>query len=176
MDPLNLSIRQGKDIERIKQNIHSLSASQALLKNKQDKTLVHELLVTRNIPFETCKQLIRYLIERYFAVSEEGKKLLSSGDDGGNTIIHYACLNESMDAEFLGELIDACVPGVLEVTNKYKFTPLHLTCSHGNETLVKYLLSRGADKNAQTSFNTDAREIARLNMKDGVVSILDSWK
>ena len=175
MDQLNLHIRQGHNITAIQSQIHRLSPEQALSVNRQQKTLVHELLVTRRMPFDVCKQLIRYFITEHFSkMGEKGRKVLSSRDDAGNTVIHYACLNEGVDTQFLNELIDACVEDIVNVGNNYDWTPLHTVSNHGNEELVKYLLKRGANKDARNKFHKDAREVARLNLKDHIVHIFDS--
>lgn len=176
LDALHLSIKLGSDQDKIFSQLTKLTLEEALYINKQQKTWIHELLVTRNIPYNKVKQWIQYLIKNYFAKNEDTRRVLSSADDSGSTVLHYAAQNENIDIELFKYLIDSCLPGTINEVNMFKWNPLHYASSHGKHEIVRFLLQQGCNKNAITMFNTNAREIAWVNLHHETVRVLDEWE
>ena len=57
--------------------------------------------------------------------------------------------------------------------NKYGWTPLHAAAFKGNTTLVKYLLSKGANKDYENASGMSARMLAAEAGHSGIVELMD---
>ncbi|XP_005989233.1 nuclear factor of kappa light polypeptide gene enhancer in B-cells inhibitor, alpha b [Latimeria chalumnae] len=93
----------------------------------------------------------------------------------GNTALHVACEQGSLLS--VAVLTQACnkeqIPSLLQIKNYSGYTCLHLASIHGYLCLVEYLLSIGADINAQESCNgRTALHLAVDLQNAGLVSLL----
>ncbi len=66
-------------------------------------------------------------------------------DRTGKTALHYCAENENLSC--IDQILTA-EPKLLNQKDEEGYTPLHLAVISGNRTIVKYLVTRGADVNA----------------------------
>ncbi|AUC74524.1 ankyrin repeat domain-containing protein [Olleya sp. Bg11-27] len=115
--------------------------------------------------------LAYYLIESYTPRDETNFKnklqlLESNGFDfttpqnNGNTLLHVAL--DKNDIDFLKQINQFEVD--VNTVNKEGYTALHLAAMKGtNTTIIRYLLSIGADKTIKTSFDESVFDLASEN-------------
>lgn len=92
-------------------------------------------------------------------------------DDDANTALHYLVRwkprnseEEKMQMEVLHKMADKGIP--INARNRMGETALHVSCWHGNNTVVEQLISLGADLNVQNKFETKKKETDDLISSD----------
>ncbi|APX99063.1 ankyrin repeat domain-containing protein [Lacinutrix venerupis] len=136
---------------------------------------VVELLLSKdaNIEVKDAKgnNLAYYLIESYSARNEKDfenklQLLQKSGleftkpQDNGNTLIHLAL--DKNNVKFLKQIAQFKVD--VNAVNKDGYTALHLAAMKATDVkLIKHLLAIGANKNAKTTFDETAFDLASEN-------------
>ena len=103
-------------------------------------------------------RMVKTLLEHGASVND------NSVDVDGNTLLHLAAKNETMQALFKD--IDH------NIKNKEGRTPLHIACVYGNLNGVKQLIEQGAKVNAKDNCNKTPLSLAILNNHTGIVSAL----
>ena len=66
-------------------------------------------------------------------------------DKRGQNALHYCAENQNLNC--IEQIIEAD-PDLLNQTDEEGYTPLHLAVISGNSSIVKFLISKGADVNA----------------------------
>ncbi|GFS30210.1 inversin-A [Nephila pilipes] len=90
---------------------------------------------------QEAKEDVRSILER-----QPGAAL--QRDRTGKTALHYCAENVDVDC---ASRVLAAAPSLLNVADDEGYTPLHLAVISGNQSMVKYLLTKGADSRAVDS-------------------------
>ncbi|KFM65008.1 Histone-lysine N-methyltransferase EHMT2, partial [Stegodyphus mimosarum] len=90
---------------------------------------------------QEAKEDVRNIIQR-----QPGAAL--QRDRTGKNALHYCAENTDVDC---GSLVLSVAPTLLNAPDEEGYTPLHLAVISGNKSIVKYLLTRGADCRAVDS-------------------------
>lgn len=99
--------------------------------------------------------------------------LTDANQTGGNDDrpLHVASVRGDM--EEVAALVSAGAE--INVHGDLGYTPLHEAVGQGHLEVVKFLLKNGACLTALNEFGDTAADIARLENREDIVELLDSW-
>jgi len=138
---------------------------QELLKNAQNANAINdagESVLMFAIRSHCDFALIMLLVENaadVFAVDFEGVSVFDMAVTYGNIAMVNYMLERGIDAN--------------KTERKSGFTPLMCASCYGRSEVVKILLSKGADKNAQDAKGLSATDFARKMNKKSILKLLD---
>ncbi|KAK4688503.1 hypothetical protein P7C73_g1601, partial [Tremellales sp. Uapishka_1] len=94
----------------------------------------------------------------------------SLGIDGdAKSPIHEAVIDESLEEV---KTLLANSPSLLDAKDEFGYTPLHLAADRGFSSIVEYLLSIGAKKEARDEDGQTALELAQISDRKDIVELL----
>lgn len=101
-------------------------------------TALHCLCYNPSVDATAKQEILHFLLQK-------NRVLIEIADDGGALPVHYASMHSITPVAFMQKIIEAYPESLLKTLRLSGFTPLHVTCLHGNLPMAKVLVKANSN-------------------------------